>query len=298
MSFNESNFRISNEHLLLINILNTMYNDNIQQINYVTNTLNNLQQNNNHIRDLLIQLLGTEQNTTYFNNVNNSRRNRSVRREYEPNRTSNLNRFFIQTIPLSLDDISGNIYTELIGSTGRYNSSRNREIRNSQRNSQSNNLFSQLLRSFLQPVEVYPTQTQIESATRLVRYCDITRPINSQCPISMDDFNDNDIVTVIRTCGHIFNTNCLQNWFTSNCRCPVCRYDIREFNSNASTEFFNNTQQINHNSDSNTNNNNTIPNNRNNVENTTQFPILDSSGNIINITNDLLASYILNNFHM
>ena len=114
MSFNESNFRISNEHLLLINILNTMYNDNIQQINYVTNTLNNLQQNNNHIRDLLIQLLGTEQNTTYFNNVNNSRRNRSVRREYEPNRTSNLNRFFIQTIPLSLDDISGNIYTELI----------------------------------------------------------------------------------------------------------------------------------------------------------------------------------------
>jgi hypothetical protein len=54
MSFNENNFRISNEHLLLINILNTMYNDNIQQINFATNTLNNLYQNNNHIRDLLV----------------------------------------------------------------------------------------------------------------------------------------------------------------------------------------------------------------------------------------------------
>jgi len=325
MSFNENNFRISNEHLLLINILNTMYNDNIQQINFATNTLNNLYQNNNHIRDLLVQLLGTRQNNTsfnntsfnntgYFNTTNNSRRNRSLRRESETNRISNFNRFLIQTVPLSFDDASGNIYTDLIGTTGTYNSNR-------VRNSQSNNLFSQLLRNFLQPIEVYPTQSQIESATRVVRYCDITRPINTQCPISMDDFNDDDMVTVIRTCGHIFNSNSLQNWFSSNCRCPVCRFDIRDFNLNASSEFFNNTQQSNssnnsnnnssnntnsssnyssNNTNTNTNNSTTsILNNRNNFEMTDlmlHFPILDSSGNIINITNDLLATYILNNF--
>ena len=91
----------------------------------------------------------------------------------------------------------------------------------------------------MQPVEVYPTQSQIEAATRRVRYCDIARPINTQCPISMDDFNDSDMVTVIRPCGHIFQTEHIMNWFRTNCRCPVCRYDIRNYNSNASTEFFN-----------------------------------------------------------
>jgi hypothetical protein len=98
--------------------------------------------------------------------------------------------------------------------------------------------FDNLLNTFMQPVEVYPTQTQIEAATRLVQYCNISRPINTQCPISMDEFNDTDMVTVIRHCGHIFNTDELMNWFSCNCRCPVCRYDIREDSSNSSTNFF------------------------------------------------------------
>lgn len=50
----------------------------------------------------------------------------------------------------------------------------------------------------------------------------------------MDDFNDNETVTIIRHCGHIFNSDELTTWFQSNCRCPVCRYDIRNFNRNTS----------------------------------------------------------------
>jgi hypothetical protein len=46
----------------------------------------------------------------------------------------------------------------------------------------------------------------------------------------MDDFNDNDMVTVIRHCGHTFHTENIMNWFRSNSRCPVCRYDIRDYN--------------------------------------------------------------------
>ncbi len=45
------------------------------------------------------------------------------------------------------------------------------------------------------------------------------------------------MVTVIRHCGHIFNTDELNTWFRSHCNCPVCRYDIREDNSNASSVF-------------------------------------------------------------
>ena len=67
MSNNSNTFRISNEHLLLINILNTMYNDNLRQINNITDTLNNLNNTNNQIRNSLIQIL----NNPYINQANN-----------------------------------------------------------------------------------------------------------------------------------------------------------------------------------------------------------------------------------
>ena len=98
------------------------------------------------------------------------------------------------------------------------------------------------MQNFFQPIEIYPTQTQIESATRHVRYNDIITPINTSCPISLESFNDNDMVTVIRHCGHIFKSDQLNTWFRSNCRCPVCRYDIRRYNSTTSTEFFNSNE--------------------------------------------------------
>jgi len=82
---------------------------------------------------------------------------------------------------------------------------------------------------FMQPIDIYPTPTQIEIATRVARYGDITRPINTSCPISMEEFDENDTVTVIRQCGHIFHTEPLTQWFRTNCRCPVCRYDVRDY---------------------------------------------------------------------
>jgi hypothetical protein len=50
-------YNITNEQLLLIDILNSMYNDNIRQINTLNNSINNLTENNNQIRNLLIQIL-------------------------------------------------------------------------------------------------------------------------------------------------------------------------------------------------------------------------------------------------
>ena len=104
--------------------------------------------------------------------------------------------------------------------------------------------ITQLLQSFLQPIEVRPTPAQIEAATRRVCYCDIVSPQNTSCPISMEEFSDNDTVTVIRYCSHIFNTEQITNWFTTNCRCPVCRYDIREYNSDVTSEFYRNSSTL------------------------------------------------------
>ena len=218
-----SNFsNISNEQLYLIDLLNTMYNDNVRQIQNYNNILNELNENNNNIRQFLIQILNTS------NRTSNSNSNRQYNRQYRNNNNNNNStRQFNQ----SLDSIYNSIYDlsmPIAELTALFQTSQSS-------NSETNNT-SRFSESFLAPVEVYPTQSQIEEATRIVRYSDIVSPINSGCPISMEPFNDNNLVSIIRHCGHIFNTDNLNTWFQSNCRCPVCRYDIRMYNLNSSSQ--------------------------------------------------------------
>jgi hypothetical protein len=206
---NSNLYNVSNENLLLIEFLNNMYNDNLRQISTFMNSINTLNESNSQIRSLFVQILSGQSR-----NSNNNRIGRTL--NYRTNNSGATNRFFLQ---------------RQLGITS-----------NNNNNNNTNNAFTQLYTSFFDPIEIYPTQMQIEAATRRVRYSDILSPKNRSCPIVMEDFNDNDMVTIIRQCGHIFNTDEINRWFTSNCRCPVCRYDIRNFNSNAASEYFNNGQ--------------------------------------------------------
>ena len=100
----------------------------------------------------------------------------------------------------------------------------------------SNNLNS-ILNNFLNTsVIITPTEQQIQSSTRTIRFGDIVSPNSDACPISLEQFNNDDIVSQIIPCGHIFNQSQLRTWFNSNVRCPVCRYDIRNNIDNQHTE--------------------------------------------------------------
>jgi hypothetical protein len=112
------------------------------------------------------------------------------------------------------------------------NSSRNRSSSSSSSSSSNNDSFtnqmSSLLSSFLNTsVTVRASAEQLESGSRLVRYGNITRPLSETCPISMDRFSIDDQVRQIHQCGHIFMPSEFDEWFQSNVRCPVCRFDIR-----------------------------------------------------------------------
>jgi hypothetical protein len=74
-----------------------------------------------------------------------------------------------------------------------------------------------------------PTAQQISNATRTCLFRDIVRPMNATCSISLRDFSGEDEVTTILQCGHIFSKDSLTQWFTRDNRCPVCRYDIRNY---------------------------------------------------------------------
>jgi hypothetical protein len=85
------------------------------------------------------------------------------------------------------------------------------------------------LRGFNTPVVVRPTTEQINIATELLDYSDETHQINTNCPITLEEFQNGEQVRRIKQCGHVFKEPAIQNWFSEHVRCPVCRYDIRDY---------------------------------------------------------------------
>ena len=235
---NTNNMNVSNEHLLLINILNNMYNDNNRQIQ-------NLNNQNNQIISIITDILhvpSSSNNQNTNRQQNNRRQNNREQGNRQNNRNNNFGSIFLNNSQYNIDDIQRVYYPPVNVSVsgiegrlcGNYRDIAARNAsRDAARNAASN--LADLYQRFFDPIVIYPTASQIETATRRVLYRDIAAPINNSCPISMDTFNDNETVTIIRHCGHIFNIDELATWFQSNCRCPVCRYDIRNFNRNTST---------------------------------------------------------------
>jgi len=85
----------------------------------------------------------------------------------------------------------------------------------------------QPLRNLQEDVIVRPTHDHINTACEFYTH-DNEMPENT-CPISLLPFQDGDEVCRIRHCRHIFLKPSIMRWFRSSVRCPICRYDIREY---------------------------------------------------------------------
>jgi len=90
------------------------------------------------------------------------------------------------------------------------------------------------INTFNENVIVRPTNEQFHSATIDYDFSidDIVNNTNTRCPIVLEDFQEGDRVCKIRHCGHTFYREQIYNWFQVNVRCPVCRYDIRDYSTN------------------------------------------------------------------
>ena len=97
-------------------------------------------------------------------------------------------------------------------------------------------LLTQMAQRPTQSPNRLPTQAEIQAATRTLLYSEIENPINTECPISHEPFENNEEVTQIRHCGHIFHTNGIRQWFGTGHHCPVCRHDIRATTTSGATQ--------------------------------------------------------------
>tara|TARA_Y100000992_G_scaffold292183_3_gene249433 strand:+ start:2447 stop:3409 length:963 start_codon:yes stop_codon:yes gene_type:complete len=184
-------------------------------------------------------------------------------------------------------NISTSNYQNIRTSRGRFQPS----PLNNNNSIQPNNILTNILNQFdlqptrieieerflntLQPVAIIPTLEQINRASENRVFNTILNPPNDTCPILREPFNPNDQVLQILECKHCFNPPALRRWFRTSPICPVCRFDIREYNpTNVIRNPYatNNTDTINNTTNTRNNNTDTINNTTNNTIYTTNNP--------------------------
>jgi hypothetical protein len=107
-----------------------------------------------------------------------------------------------------------------------------------------------MFRHNFEDVVVRPSQVQIVRALDTFTYAPMEEA--HTCPITLEPIQEGDEVCRIRHCGHIFRRSAIEGWFLRNVRCPVCRYDIRDYVpiANETTDISNNPHPVSQSDDS------------------------------------------------
>ena len=75
--------------------------------------------------------------------------------------------------------------------------------------------------NFMDNVPIVATNQQITN--ELIPYFSGSPP---NCSICQESISSDGVE--LRGCHHVYHRDCIQTWFGSSVRCPVCRRDIRE----------------------------------------------------------------------
>jgi len=236
---NYNDFSLSYDQRLLLQLYIDFY-------NHTTNQMDSLHELQNEIRVNINQIVGlstinqsrnTRQNSNFtrnsfrqsnhnhsqnHSNINSTRNEQEQRRRRSHLDSTNDRYSFHGSIPYSVPFYSNNGWSD-------YSRAFPRE------NQRDSTFLTNFLRTFYESIQVAPTRQEIDNATRIVNFAEIENPINNSCPVTLDRFENTSNVTQIIPCGHIFSSIGIDNWLQSNVRCPVCRYDIRNYNATTPT---------------------------------------------------------------
>ena len=140
-------------------------------------------------------------------------------------------------------------YNENINNTNTTNTTNRENINDSIRNSYANllnnpemievTLFNNGRREVnnMEDVQVYPSLRTLRESSSIHIFRDLDTN-HETCSICRDNFEENSIVRRLG-CEHIFHIGCIDTWLETNIRCPLCRLDLRD----------NETEDVNENED-------------------------------------------------
>uniref|UniRef100_A0A6C0C3P5 RING-type domain-containing protein n=1 Tax=viral metagenome TaxID=1070528 RepID=A0A6C0C3P5_9ZZZZ len=190
----------------------------VSQQEGILEALTGMRRQNDNLSAILAQELIRRHNTAIPNRI---RTNRPRTRTFFSNPISPINRDRIQS-RISTHRRSNNIP----GTTDRYTNTLTQDILNATMNDS--------------PVRVRPSITQLRRATRTIMFRDISNTTQTICPIDRELLEPDDIVLQIIHCGHFFRDSNLRRHFRGNTRCPLCRFDIREYLISPEEALYNN----------------------------------------------------------
>jgi E3 ubiquitin-protein ligase RNF115/126 len=55
---------------------------------------------------------------------------------------------------------------------------------------------------------------------------DLGEECNRECCICFYEHKVGDVQVARLPCGHLFHQNCIRDWLTKKCTCPICRYEL------------------------------------------------------------------------
>jgi hypothetical protein len=245
---NGHNYSLTHDQRMLLDVYLNFYNQTTRQIDSLYELQEEIRSNinvlvglnENHRNFQTSQNFNSRTNYARRNNNQQSERNYSnpERSSRQNNNTENITnrerQYYIEGVPYLVT------MTNLLR-----NSYMNNQTQNQNQNQNQYQTIRPIWRSFYDSVQVAPTQPQIDNATRILNYSEIENPTNNSCPITLERFEATSPVTQILYCGHIFSSTGLDSWLRTNVRCPVCRYDIREYRTRNANPYSRINQQNN-----------------------------------------------------
>ena len=186
-----------------------------------------------NIRNQLSTLARNIDNTLItHNNLTRTRNRTSARR--------NLNNLFSELrniYPYNTTTTTNNTNTENLNNFSNINNLNN-EINNNLRNIYPSlftnpetievTLFNNGRREVnnMEDVQVFPSLRTLRESSTVNIYRDL-ETTQETCSICRDNFSELSVVRKL-SCGHIFHIECIDTWFETNIRCPLCRVDLRD----------------------------------------------------------------------
>ena len=217
MSTNEST------HILLLQYMRII----TRQQDTLINTINSMQQQNENLYSLISDLIRIQNEVSTTRTTTTREQPRTYASTNRTRRTT-INRprtrmFF----PSTLSGI-----TERINRTPRIvthaPSMRVNIPGTVNQNTTTEDILNESFNSY-NPISIRPSLFQIRRATRILEFRDISNTTHQICPIDREILNPSDTVMQILHCNHYFRESNLRRHFRNNTRCPLCRFDIRNY---------------------------------------------------------------------
>jgi len=190
----------------------------LRQQEGLINTMNSMQRQNDNLYTLISDTLRQMPEEAPRRRVSIARPRRSAAtrprtRMFFPSPLSGINERLTRT-PRIVTHRNGNMTVNLPGSVTQATTTE--DIINESFNSHT-------------PISIRPSVYQIRRATRVLQFRDISNSSQHICPIDREILNPSDSVMQILYCNHFFREFNLRRHFRDNTRCPLCRYDIRDY---------------------------------------------------------------------